>query len=432
MVGFGLAVCLLTAACEGGGAPPSARSLLLITVDTLRVDRIGAYGYAHARTPALDALAAGSVRFERAYAHSSMTLPSMASLLTGRLPVEHGVYGNFGRLPEGMPTLATRLQAAGFATAAFVGNYALRPGKGLDSGFAYYTSEYATTEGVRPYPENPGSLLTERAIAWLDERRPDERWALWIHYQEPHGPYTPPDFEARAQDVGPVLSRSATQSGRGAIPRYQWLGHGRLAEYMARYDGEIAEVDRQLARLLEALSAHAELDRVVLLFTADHGEAFGEEGLFCAHGEGLGEVLLHIPLLLRAPGHSPEVRTDVVRLIDVMPTVLALLGFEDDALPGTSLLVDVGDRPVVAQIDARLGRWRSVREGDLELVQEAPRQGVPNERDSGTVEPGAQGAERALLEAKLERLAPWPARGPRDPGLSPREREALRTLGYLD
>ena len=404
-------------------------------MDTLRADRIGAYGYSAARTPALDELAAASLRFERAYAHSSMTLPSVASLLTGQLPAQHGVYANLGQLPDGVPTLATRLRGEGFATAAFVGTYALRPQRGLSRGFDRYTEEYFSAERVRAHPENPGELLTDQAIVWLRARDPVQRWFVWIHYQEPHGPYTPPHFVEPSgrgeEDL--VLPLSRSQSGRGAIPRYQWLGHGRLAEYRARYDGEIAEVDHQLGRLLGALQAEGRLEESALIFTADHGEAFGEEGVFCAHGEGLGEALLRVPLLLRVPGEPGGVRRDVVRLVDVLPTALELLGLEAEPLPGESLLREVGDRQVVAQIDAFSGRWRSVREGDFKLVQEVSGRSVLSDLSAGEETPLGQEDERhRRLEDRLRRLAPWPPRIRERPQLSADERRALRALGYAD
>jgi len=403
------------------------RHLVLVTVDTLRADRLGAYGYPAARTPHIDLLAQEALRFDRAYAHSSSTLPSIASLLTGKLPGEHGVYSNLGELPEQLPTLATRLQEEGFATGAFVGNFVLRPSRRLDRGFDDYTEEYSSREAVRAQPENEADVLTDAAISWLEERDPDERLFLWVHYQEPHGPYTPATFDPPAETQGLVLGANEDNSGRGGIPKYQWLGHGRLAEYQARYDAEIAEVDRQLGRLLEALEARGILDDGVLVFAADHGEAFGEEDLYCAHGEGLGEALLRVPLLLRVAGAAAGERDDVVRLIDVAPTALDLLGVEHSDLAGESLLEQRGDRAVVAQLGVSpKKRWRSLREAGFELSASATSRpslrALDGERD-------ASPEQKRRLLAELERQAPWPAGwGAALKALSPESREALRKL----
>lgn len=419
-----LAVSLILA-CGGDAPTRRPEHLVLITVDTLRADRLGAYGYAEAATPNIDALAREALRFDRAYAHSSMTLPSIASLLTGVLPAEHGIYSNHGALKAETRTLAERVHEADFDTAAFIGSFALRPNRRLSRGFDRYTRDFADEEAVRKHPENHARRLTDEAIAWLDRRDPAGRFLLWIHYQEPHGPYTPPTFRP-APAGGPVLPRSESVSGRGAIPSYQWLGHGRLAEYEARYDGEIAEVDRQLGRLLQDLRKRALLDRSVVAFTADHGEAFGEDDLYCAHSEGLDETLLRVPLLLRAPGVDAGVRSDVVRLVDLAPTLLSLLGLDAQELPGRSLLAPAGDRPVVAQLVRRGERWRSLRDRGFEL------------RESGTgarITPLAVGetaapAEVGALHAELERLAPWPTLVPVI--TSPEEADALRAMGYVE
>ncbi len=418
----------LATACSAAPVPPE--HVVLITVDTLRADRLGVYGDAAARTPQIDALAAGSLRFERAYAHASSTLPSLASLMTGLLPAQHGSTANVGALRPDVATLATLLGEHGFASAGFVGSYVLRPERGLARGFAHYTREYGARESNRAQPENRAASLTDAAIAWLDARPQQSPFLLWVHYQEPHGPYAPPAAPPAAS-AGPELPRSATQSGRGAIPRYQWLGHGRLAEYEARYAGEIAEVDRQLGRLLAALHQRGLFERSVVVFTADHGEAFGEEDLYCAHGEGLQEVLLRVPLLLRAPGLAPGVRRDAVRLIDVVPTVLALLGLPDVGLPGRSLLEEQGDRPLVAQVSASGGRrWRSVREAGFELREGDDGSELRALDVRADAAPPAGGL-RQRLAAQLVERAPWPAPAPQDP-LPAEERDALRALGYAE
>jgi arylsulfatase len=426
-------------ACGGGPALPPPRHLVLVSVDTLRADHLGFLGYPRARTPHLDALAAESLVFERAYSHSSATLPAVASLLTGRLPGGHTALSNFERIPETVPTLAAPLAEAGFATAGFIGNYVLRRGQGFDPHFQVYTTGFLEKEEVRGFPENSAAVLTDLAVGWIGRREPGQRFFLWVHYQDPHGPYTPPDFDrGAAAEPGPDLPESPTNSGRNAIPKYQWLGHGHLPEYVARYDGEIAETDRQIGRLIEALRERRLLDESLLVFTADHGEAFGEAKLYAAHGEDLSDVLLRVPLVLRIPGRAPERRRDQVRHIDVAPTALELLGVPvPESLDGTSLLVPEGDRVVAAQMGsaaAGIG-LRAVRTGEFKLVETRPpgRIVVRDLRNGGRILGDAEEPEvRARLLETLDRLAPFtPYAGPSKP-LSDEECQNLKALGYLD
>ncbi len=417
------------------GCERQPKHLVLITVDTLRADRIGAYGYEAAKTPVIDALASESIRFEHAYSHASSTKPAVASLLTGRLAEEHGVYHNQGKLNPEVRTLAEQLSDNGFESAAFIGNFVLRRGYGLERGFTNYTDEFVSMELKRPMPENPAGLLVEDALAWVAAQPPDRRLFLWLHFLEPHGPYTPPDFERPPKIAGETeLPESRSQSGHGAIPRYQWLGHGRLSEYRLRYDGEIAGVDRQLGTLLQGLRENGVLEDSALVFTADHGEAFGENDLYCAHGEGLDDVLLRVPLLLRLPGRPSAVRSDRVRQIDVMPTLLEVLGIESPELPGETVLRDRGDRRLVSQtVNFRQRRaWRGLRDDGFEIVEE---QGGASVIRRTTSDPLAR--EKSIptevqdrMTAELERESGW-----REIGavrLRPKEKKALRALGYVE
>lgn len=412
--------------------PTPPRHLVLVTVDTLRADRLGAYGYPQASTPNFDALAKDSIRFERTFSHASMTVPSVATLVTGRLPAAHTLLTNTGQLPEELPTLATRLHNAGFASAGFIGNYALRPSRGFFRGFDLYTEEYLTTEKIRPHPENLAGPLTDDAIEWISDRNPDRRLFLWVHYQEPHGAYTPPTFSApKAGDDDIVLPKNSTNSGKGGIPKYQWLGHGRLSEYEARYDGEIAEFDRHLGRLVKALESSGVLQESILILAADHGEAFGEDDIYCAHGEGLSEALLRVPLLLKIPGYRAGVRRDTVRLIDVARTALEVLNIDATGFEGMGLLDDVGHRPVFAQVTNRKQSWRSYRNGGYEIRQAL---GLPAvlHVDPGVSRDGLE-ALALSMEHDLRQAAPWPQdEDLNSEALSDEETKALRALGYVE
>jgi arylsulfatase len=425
-----LAVIVAALGCE-----QQPKHLVLITVDTLRADRIGAYGYQAAQTPVIDSLANESIRFDHAYSHASLTKPAVASLLTGQLAEEHGVYHNQGTLNPEVRTLAELLYDHGFETAAFIGNYILRRGHGLERGFASYTDEFVSMESKRPIPENPARVLVDDALEWVGKQAPDQRLFLWLHFQEPHGPYTPPDFERPPKIQGEAaLPESRSQSGRHAIPRYQWLGHGRLSEYLLRYDAEIAGVDRQVEALMQGLHENGILEDSVVVFTADHGEAFGEDGLYCAHGEGLDDVLLRVPLLLRVPGKSPAVRSDLVRLIDVMPTLLESLGIESGGLPGETVLRDRGDRRLVSQsVNFRQGRaWRGLRDDGFEIIQEKGGTTVVRRTSPAKIaeEKSIPKEIREQLRAELERASRWHEVGA--VRLRPKERKALRALGYVE
>lgn len=267
----------------------SARSLLLITIDTLRADRVGAYGDASARTPAIDALAARGAMFTRAFAPAPITLPSHASLMTGRYPAGHGARHNGMRMDPAVPTLAVSLSRAGFATAAFVAAFPLDRRFGLIEGFQTYSDRMPRGSDGRPANERAGQLVVDEAVGWVREHR-GERFFLWVHLFEPHAPYG----DARTGRPAPV-----------------------------RYGDEIAEADRQVARLVEALGdARAS---TMLALTSDHGEAFGEHGEI-AHSVFVYDTTLRVPLILAGPAIPQRAVEATVGLIDVAPTAMALLG----------------------------------------------------------------------------------------------------------
>ena len=298
-----LIACALVAACRGApaGRPPgsSASNLLLITIDTLRADRIGAYGYASARTPAMDALAARGVRFERAYATAPITLTSHASLMSGRYPPGHGARHNGIRMDLRTPTLAEALSDARFATAAFIGAFPLDRRFGLIKGFRTYSDRMPRGERGRLASERPGSAVVDEALGWLDRNR-GRRFFLWVHLFEPHAPYGNPSDTRPAQQ---------------------------------RYDAEVTEADRQVGRLVEGLG-DATASTVIVL-TADHGEAFGEHGEI-GHSVFVYDTTLHVPLIFAGPDIRARTVTAPVSLIDVAPTALSLLEimltFEQDGV----------------------------------------------------------------------------------------------------
>ncbi|MGE0454561.1 MAG: sulfatase-like hydrolase/transferase [Vicinamibacteria bacterium] len=313
--GIGLLAVLAVAALlltRPHGPLPRAlgHDLLLVSIDTLRADALGAYGRADAGTPWLDRLAAGGVRFTTARAHNVVTLPSHASLLSGRLSFEHGVRDNSGfRFPAELPTLATLLQARGYRTGAFVSAFVLDSRFGLDRGFDVYDDRLGGGEAHAAFamPERRGPDAVAAALRWLDAAD-DTPSFLFLHLYEPHAPYDPPE---------PFASRFAADP----------------------YQGEIATTDAALEPLLRPLLDGRRRRPAVVVVTSDHGEGRGDHGEQ-THGVFAYDSTLRVPLVLWSEGRlAPRVVEQPVRLVDVAPTLLDLLGLPALAeTPGRSLL----------------------------------------------------------------------------------------------
>jgi len=330
------AALLLLASCSACEPGPSHRLLLLISVDTLRADRLGAYGSDRELTPRIDALARESQVFDAAYAPTSHTLPSVNAILTGRYPEELGIWSNESVLHEGVPTLATAFREAGWHTAAVVSNWVLRRASGLSSGFEHYDDTMPELEATRPMPERLASDTTAAALDALEACLPDPRARcfLWVHYQDPHGPYTPPaETRARwlareraAPDGRRQLEPLPGPFGVGGIPSYQFFeGEREVAFYRAGYNAEVAHLDQEIGHLLDALVERKLAEQAVVVLTADHGESLGEDDYWFSHGEFLSDPLVRVPLLIRLPGARPRSRADIASLVDLHPTLTALL-----------------------------------------------------------------------------------------------------------
>ncbi len=325
-----VALALLAGIVSGCGRAEVARpDLVLISIDTLRPDRLACYGGAADVGTALCALGDAGVRYAWAFSAAPSTAPSIASLLTSRLPRDHGVAEvATSRLADETVTLAEVLAAGGYATAAFVANPVLVRGRGFEQGFAIYDSQMRRRERNRMLFEREAGEVTDAALAWIRAAR--SPWFLWIHYQDPHGPYQTP-YAAIARDAGTAQDGSALpvltdQSGWRGIPAYQVLDDARMpATYEARYADEIRHLDAHLARLLAALDARER--RPAILVTADHGEAFGEDEFWFAHGHSLGIDQIRIPMFWRPSAPTPgRVVVSPVSNLDVAPTLLAAAG----------------------------------------------------------------------------------------------------------
>jgi arylsulfatase len=437
-------------ACAG---PEPARELvLLLSVDTLRADRLGSYGSELGLTPRLDQLAAESMLFEAAYAPASLTLPSLAALHLGRYPEQIGVLSNASRIPP-LPTLASELRARGFATGAVVSNVVLREGSGLDAGFDRYDAELAEEEAVRRWPERIAPETTRAALRTLDQLLATSapQLFLWVHYQDPHGPYTPPgelrlrslEAERRAPDAGRRLPLQPSDGQLGALPTYQALGDEReVAFYRAGYDGEVRFTDAAIGELLDGVAARGLQERALIVFTADHGESLGEGDYWFAHGAYLSDPLVRVPLLIRAPGIAAERRPDVASLVDLYPTLvpLAARGRVPPFYPGRNLLAQDARRILSLAYFASLGGSRlpriGIARGDykyLAVLRGGSWQGTLTRRlASGLEEPLASapleesmGKELAATRERLGRLPPETRQE-----LGPEELARLEALGY--
>ncbi len=318
-----LAVCALLAGACGDSPRPN---VLLVTVDTTRADHLGAYGYDRDTSPTVDALAAEGVLFEHAFAHAPITLPSHTSMLTGTFPLAHGVRDN-GRfsVADDLETLPEMLRERGYATGAFVSAFVLDSRFGLDQGFDVYddsfTAEWSEDKlrDARIYnqmvTDRPADQTTQRAIAWLAEQA-ESPFFLWVHYYDPHQRYAPPHpWDQLYQDN--------------------------------LYDGEIAFMDSEIARLFDALRERGLWDRTAVLLTGDHGESLGQ------HGEATHAVLaydstLRVPLVIKPPAGvavERKVVTESVSHVDLLPTVGDLLDLPTPSgLPGRSLLPAIQGR----------------------------------------------------------------------------------------
>jgi arylsulfatase A-like enzyme len=425
---------------------PRPARVIVVGIDTLRPDRLSAYGAARPTSPALAQLAAEGVRFDRAYASASWTLPSMASVFTSLGPPQHRVEDRGTRLADGVPTLARAFADADWLTAGFVTHIYVSSLFGLDAGFREWRElsiDWHFREGRQPRAD----AVVDGVVDWL-RFHADQRFFLYVHLFDPHWDYAPPaPFDRRFTD--PAYTGPADGTFRW-LKRF--LGPQRamapadLAHVLGLYDGEIAFTDQQLGRLFDALRARGLWDDALVVVLADHGEEFEEHGSV-HHIRTLYEEVLRVPLVVKPPGGRGAARAVVperVRLVDVAPTLVAMAGVPAPAsFRGESLVpllaAPGADRDVFARTLRHGADKVAVVSGRHKLIHRFARGDASDELYDLVDDPG----ERRRLEAELPEVADalrararaWAAEpGPAPPGaaveLTPSQREQLRALGY--
>jgi arylsulfatase A-like enzyme/tetratricopeptide (TPR) repeat protein len=415
-------VCGATAAALGILAiwlwPRPRVNVLLITLDTTRADRLGCYGYAGARTPVLDALAASGVLCEHAYTVAPLTLPAHTSLFTGLYPAEHGVRSNGrGRLDDSIPTMAEILRRHGYDTGAFVASFVLDSTFGLAKGFRTYDDdivEDAATDGSH-HRERDGQRVVDSALAWLAEKRAGP-FFCWVHLYDPHAPY--------------VLHEDLFGDEFVDQP----------------YDAEIAYMDRQVGRLVDFLRGHRVASETLIVVVGDHGEGLGDH-IEPKHGLTLYNTILHVPLIFSQPKRLTAGRRigGDISLVDISPTILDLAGVPD---PRTTTGKNI--TPRLAGSDAPhstcyaatdepflYNRWsplRSLTEGSWKYIRTTRPELYDLNHDPGELDNLADSnlTQLQIMSSHLfefeSRLTLRPRTGVQ---LRPDERRALKSLGYL-
>ena len=406
--------------------PPN---VVFLTVDTLRADRLGVYGYELETSPHLDSFAETGLLFEDAACEIPLTGPSFGSMLSGRFPRMTGTTRNGLRMPDSVPLVAERFQAAGYYTFCVQSNWTLKHKlSGLGRGFDHYDDGFHKKRWGFMKAERDGDEVTRLALDCLKERDPEKPFFAWIHYSDPHAPYK--------------MHRKFRPAGK----RTWRLDH--VEKVRAKYDSEVAFTDNELGKILDALP-----ENTAVLFVADHGESLYEHD-YLGHGRRIHQTNMHIPLIIRAAGVTPGRSKAPVRGIDIGPTLLGLAGLsKPETMLGLDLIADTlpparprvvetygGAVPNVpgvkqAMADAApmwqgvfLEGWKLIADGDKHELYYLPDD--PGELENRAAEEGVR------VEALMKLIQGWEQATPvGDKGAAELDSEdwkALESLGYLE
>jgi choline-sulfatase len=459
-----LCLVVISACSPPPNAPAEPKNLVILSIDTLRADHLGLYGYRRPTSPHLDRFARSSVVFDQAVTVHVATAPAHGTILTGEYPGSHGIERNGMTLKKGIPTLAGIFAEKGLATGAFVSGWTLQRHTGLDRGFEIYDDDLGPPRnGAR----RDGSETTAAAVTWIREQVAAEKdFFLFVHLFEPHWPYDPPARDALR--FLPGVYELTTVSKPVHLDRLLSVNRLTLAEqqeYVARYDGEIVVADRLADRLFDELERLGVAHNTVVIVLSDHGETLFEREWTMDHGTRPYEEQTRVPLVLHIPGdpYAGHRVPDQVSLVDVVPTALEIFGLESPrSLPGRSLLplirgerTDEQPRPAfitaraeprrVPHIDAPLlsrGLVRAIRLPGIKLI-EYPMAGQLRQPELFNLidDPGERNNRAKTsfdivvgLHNELEKWQSATGQAP-EPGsreLDPEVEEALRELGYID
>jgi arylsulfatase A-like enzyme len=430
-----LATAVLLGAC---GAPPPRPNILIIVVDTLRRDHLGVYGYERPTSPQIDRLAADAVRYDAALSQSPWTLPSVASLLTGRDVAPLGIVDDVNLLDDEFLLLSEVLSEQGYSTGAIVSHKFVSAKWGFDQGYDRFDDSNALGHMAITSPS-----ITDKALAFLEQHRSD-RFFLFLHYFDPHFSYLEHEdfrFERDVPYEGWIESGTRYKK---LMEEQEGLTEADTSELKRLYDSEIAFTDHHIGRVLARLRDLGLFDQTLIVLTADHGEEFLEHAQI-GHAKTMYEEVIGVPLIVRYPGGSASVVDRPVALVDVFPTILELLDLDPVSdLDGVSLLAtDDAERFVFASTERR-GGARGTRNARFKLIRHLVNgpelydlAADPDERHNlldADHEGQAPASELERLQQALRAYAVRVGRSPRRIfriELSPQERKQLEDLGYL-
>lgn len=411
----GLSLFLFLSMPVSAMSPPKGKmkNVLLITIDTLRPDRLSCYSTEYCRTPNIDALASSGVVFERAFAHTPTTLASHVNIMLGTTPLHHGIHQNANFvLAEDFLTLAEYLKTKGYATGAFIGAFPLDSRFGLSQGFDIYDEAYPSkASSAFVFPERDASKVIRSALDWLGKQ--SSPWFSFIHIWDPHAPYSPP---------GPFSETFKDDP----------------------YSGEVAYVDSEIKNLFDGLRSNGSLDETLVILTADHGESLGEHGE-STHGYFAYNSTIWVPMILTGPGISPRRVDEYVSHIDIFPTVCDFLGIEKPSfLQGSSLLPLMNGKKwkkraiYFESLTAHFSRgWAPLQgyiEGKIKYIDSPLMEYYDLEEDFTEQNNLAQNMDMETHKEKMEALAKnltFSERIQNPRRMDSETREKLRSLGYV-
>jgi len=465
--GYGAAVFLFMAsdarALQASAVSPAARpNILLVTIDTLRADHVGCYGYRRATTPTIDRLAGQGTVFTRAFSNTPWTTPSHYCFMTGALVSRHGSRDNLRNrtgVQGSVPVMISEvLRSAGYDTAAFVSGYPLLRRSGLAAGFSVYDDTMqdklfgGTWKVERRAPQTADAFKR-----WWKARGAGAPWFVWVHFYDPHGPYTPlPEYANMFVDDG-LGPRDEVLDAPGNEPKPP--GWTKIAGerqdrqyYISQYDAEIRMADDGVKAIVSLLEQAAQLESTIIVVSADHGEYLGEHGRWFVHDDLYSQSLM-IPMVFSGPGVPRGERSDAItESIDVAPTLLSLAGIAPPAsMMGTKLFTGDGNvrrhaRDLVLSESPRTNRC-SVTGGSLQWIGTHPHTELHDYRHDplrrrnliGELAYESKMMRQFAGDAVSRARRPWTADNAPSPAptqqtspLNPKDRDALRSLGYIE